>query len=158
MPVRIFAGDTIFTIDPSSPAIIAGIDCFVVTKADRKFTANTQSQMPCPRCLAQDAPVASTTFPVSTMPTWFTTMFIRPKLSRFARKSLALKSPEGVELASSLRLNFGKGLMDTPVATDSTIRQHLIGPAAVLKRDAVTDRNGVNFGREPPSSCAGCPI
>jgi hypothetical protein len=53
MPVRIFAGDKIFTIDPPSPAIIAGIECFIVTKAGRKFTVNSQSQdalpkMPCP--------------------------------------------------------------------------------------------------------------
>jgi hypothetical protein len=36
--------------------------------------------------------------------------------------------------------------------------RQLIGPAAVLKRDAATDQNGVKFDREPPSACAGCRI
>jgi hypothetical protein len=51
------------------------------------------------------------------MPTLFTKMFIRLKLSMLARKS-----PEGGELAPFLYPNFGKGSMDTPVSADLTIR------------------------------------
>ena len=74
-------------------------ETFIVTKADRKFIADTNRRMPCPICFAQDAPIASIRFPVPAMPTLFTTMFIRLKLSRPARKTLhdepaPLRSPE----------------------------------------------------------------
>jgi hypothetical protein len=114
MPVRRFAGDKIFTIDPPSPAIIAGIECFIF----KKGRSQIHRELAIPRWLAHkylahDAAVASTTFPVSTMPTWFATMSIRPKLSRLARKS-----HKGGELAPSVHLIPENGSMDTPVSAE----------------------------------------
>jgi hypothetical protein len=48
MPVRIFAGDKIFTIDPPSPAIIAGIECFIF----RKGRSQIHRELAIPRWLA----------------------------------------------------------------------------------------------------------